>query len=357
MKRITKNLATVGLVGGILFSSLGTGNAAAQVHYKDVNKSDNFYNSVEYLLEDGAISQTLPKFRPYENITRGQFASIYTKLYHHTFQLKGLGETKFNDVPKTNQYYEFIDTLVRNRIMSGYGYWAETFGVNDSLTRGQVAGILVSNHLPAISKELYKERGGEVSDIFDGKNFKGQWGEALATLDYLGIMSGYNDDTFRPNEPIKRSQFGNIMYNLKKFKESGIVFVSHDSLNWKFEKVSLTEEEAIQLIKSFDNDVISFIDDYEVYNNYPLGRNVPVYVFKLKEGTFTVGHLKIIVEFVEDQIIPQLIGRWEFTVENIEEDELSTVPEKSKTETPSEPIEGGYGGATESPEVTTLTHK
>lgn len=332
IKNVSKTVVTLGLVGGILVSSLGDNTASAsEVHYKDVKLTDNFYDSVEYLLEENAISKTLPNFRPYENITRGQFASIYSKLYHHTFQLKGLGNTKFNDVPKTNQYYEFIDMLVRNGIMSGYGYWADTFGVNNSLTRGQLAGIIVNYHLPAISNELYGERGGEVSDIFDGKDFKGQWGEALATLDYLGIMSGYSDGSFKPNEPIKRSQFANIMHNIEKFKESDIVFVGHSSINWKFEEVGLTEEEAIKLIKSFDNDVITFIDDYEIYNSYPLGRNLPVYIFNLKEGTFTVDNLKITVEFVENKIIPQLIGRWEYTVEKIESEVQNTTTNDTVT--------------------------
>lgn len=72
IKNVSKTVVTLGLVGGILVSSLGDNTASAsEVHYKDVKLTDNFYDSVEYLLEENAISKTLPNFRPYENITRG----------------------------------------------------------------------------------------------------------------------------------------------------------------------------------------------------------------------------------------------------------------------------------------------
>lgn len=61
MKNMTKKLATVGLATGLLLSSVG-GAQAANVHYKDVKNSDNFYNAVENLLDQNAISKTLPQF-------------------------------------------------------------------------------------------------------------------------------------------------------------------------------------------------------------------------------------------------------------------------------------------------------
>ncbi|RKJ71637.1 S-layer homology domain-containing protein, partial [Butyricicoccus sp. 1XD8-22] len=68
MGKITKLLTYVGLTACLMFSSVG-GVSAATVHYKDVKETDNFFKAVENLLEQKAISQTLPTFRPYETVS------------------------------------------------------------------------------------------------------------------------------------------------------------------------------------------------------------------------------------------------------------------------------------------------
>lgn len=216
----------MGLAGTLLLTTNGV--TSAQVHYKDVNKTDNFYDSVDYLLTKKAISRSLPNFRPYENITRGQFASIITKVVEYRFKEVEYSQwwngSNFIDVPKTHQFYSYVEKLDYNNIMSGYypirwDYSTRAFGVNDSLTRGQLAGVLVKVYsIPLITDESYKANGGKKSDIFDGERFTNQWGQAIATLETIGIMSGYGDGTFKPNKPINRSQFANMLYKKKRAK-------------------------------------------------------------------------------------------------------------------------------------------
>lgn len=283
MRKITQILTTVGLASTVLFSSMGDASAS-EVHYKDVNKADNFYNSVEFLLEKNAISDTLPNFRPYENITRGQFSSIFAKVLTESERLSTKAnyweDPNFKDVPKTHQFHKYIDRIVNNHIMTGYGYDAEIFGVNDTLTRGQFAGIIIKAYgINLINEESYKENGGTVSDIFDGTNFKGQWGQAFATLQFLGYISGYGDGTFKPSEPIKRSQFANMMYKI----EHGYEIESYRMLNG-FLSAGLNETQAIEKLKTLkNNDVLNYIGSYVTYSAFPWEKDIPLAVFDVKK--------------------------------------------------------------------------
>lgn len=274
IKKVTKILATIGLAGGIVLSSVGSASAA-QVHYRDVNKDDNFYKSVEYLLSEDAISKILPNFRPYENITRGQFASIFSKVLDERLDDVSTYDfwkrTDFKDVPYTHQFNQYVEKLVGNSIMGGYispfNRDGGIFGVNDSLTRGQMAGILVKAYnIPLINAEVYKENGGNVSDIFDGKRFKGQWGLQLATLEYLGVMGGYGDGSYKPNAPIKRSQFANMLY---KIENNMKVVVPDYHFTAELRKIGVSEEDAIKSIKALkDNNVINYFGSYDHYVAY-----------------------------------------------------------------------------------------
>nr|WP_106781236.1 S-layer homology domain-containing protein [Lysinibacillus timonensis] len=323
-----KQLALLGLVVGILLSSVGTTSVSASgVHYKDVNKEDNFYDAVEYLLEKGAISKTLPHFRPYENITRGQFASIYAKANDYKVQdvLQLHPNPIFKDVPKNHQFYPYVQAMYPN-VMTGYSnyvYSPKYFGINDNLTRGQFAGILVRNY-GLITAESYIEHGGTVSDIFDGKNFKGQWGQHIATLETIGIMNGYGDGTFKPNEPIKRSQFVNMLY-----KALGVEVVRDTILTdyYKYEisslrKLGITDEVIFEKVKSLkENDVMNYVDSYENYwwMNDADGFTENYILEIRKEGEILFEDINVKMIVTKDQY-----GSRKFVFEKIKEAPLET---------------------------------
>ena len=134
-----ETLATLGVIGGLLFYSVG-GVSAANVHYKDVKKTSNYYSAVESLLEQGAISDTLPNFRPNEHITRGQAASILVKVLG--LDIHNIKDRNFKDVPKSHQFYPHVTALANERIISGKS--DGTFGINEPLTRGQMSAILLN---------------------------------------------------------------------------------------------------------------------------------------------------------------------------------------------------------------------
>ena len=75
-------------------------------------------------------------FRPNEKISRGELAALITR----AFKLTGTGSTSFKDVKKAAWYYDSIDALASNHIITGYA--DTTFKPEKDITRAEFATIV-----------------------------------------------------------------------------------------------------------------------------------------------------------------------------------------------------------------------
>lgn len=331
MKNMTKKLAAFGISTGLFFSSLG-GASAATVHYKDVNKSDNFHKSVEFLLDKNAISRTLPNFNPYKDITRGQMASILVKVLG--LDASNVENPGFRDVPTTHQFYSYIAALENAGLISGYS--DGRYGVNDPLTRGQMSGILTkayrmttvgaSDVADLINSDIMNY---SINEYFESSySFNGQWADEMATLYYYGLISGQKVDNttkFNPNKPINRSQFANMLYQIEEDYVDQFIVIDVET-NKKYEEE--LGNSLSKIISSNSNGCIEFFDQIShgisgVYNDPhagTIGNKTTHLVFKVyKEGevVFEEYELKVIV-------YKDTNGEWKLDVEKIEEEGLTT---------------------------------
>ncbi|MDM5334963.1 S-layer homology domain-containing protein [Ureibacillus composti] len=347
IKKVTKTLATIGLAGGILLSSVGTGTASASgVHYKDVKKSDNFYNSVEYLLDSNAISKTLPLYHPYDNITRGQFASIFAKMIG--LDVYGVDNPRFTDVPTTHQFYRYVAALENEGILDGYP--DASFGINDKLTRGQMSGILIKAFgLPKIDRDNYvsemtdytnpKKPITHTNDILVDKNrygiqfVGGQWDDEMATLDSFDIIGGYSDGNMYPNKPINRSQFANMLYKVKQLGVSDYFYTDDDELIYETIEHPIVQNAKESLNEFFEEGgLVKVVKAYRTgWDDSTYPRFGHKYVLNpIKEGEYTSKDGK--VKFV----LKQVNGEWKLTAEKMEKpkvDEHPTTTEDTTTVT------------------------
>ena len=348
IKKVAKALVTIGLVGGIALSSVGNASAA-QVHYKDVNKADNFYKSVEYLLSEDAISKTLPNFRPYENITRGQFASIFAKVLD--LDVANVENPNFIDVPTTHQFYKYIAALKNEGIIGGKSDC--TFGVNEPLTGGQMAGILVKAYeIPLVgvqdvrrhnnykqldivenNSKYINEVLGEHARIEDYK-FKGEWGQQIGTMNYFGLISGNGNGDLTPSQPVKRSQLANMLYQIQsKDVNEKFVFVEVEELkrlgiiNYHHGKL---EEESVIKINDWVTDDKSYHYWYDpiIQNEQPYYDYAEYVIFEpKKEGVayfINNDSIKIIVSKDNE-------GKWKVDFEKVIEENPNTTGDTSPT--------------------------
>ncbi|RKQ13126.1 S-layer homology domain-containing protein [Ureibacillus endophyticus] len=138
----------------------------------------------------------------------------YKKLFHATMAtavaasgvtMVAPSETKantsFTDVSTNNGFYKEIMNLAERGIIKGYQDGTFRPGVN--VTRGQaaklIAGVLGLDTLN-VSNPGFK-------DVPKTNEYYG----AIAALANAGIINGYGDGTFKPNEPVKRNHMAKII--------------------------------------------------------------------------------------------------------------------------------------------------
>ena len=120
---------------------------------------------------------------------------------------------KFADnVDSSAWYYNEVNKAAELGLMNGY---AETdlFGPNDTITRAQVAQVLFNMAGGRADTDLpegsYNEIYGYAS--FDDVNGKMWYGKAIAWAKAAGIVTGYGDGTFAPENNITREEFATML--------------------------------------------------------------------------------------------------------------------------------------------------
>ena len=112
-------------------------------------------------------------------------------------------DPKFTDVPKSNQFYPYIAALQNEGIIGGKG--DGRYGINEPLTRGQMAAILVDGFdIPLIGihavghdgfiDTVHYVGGPCENSVTDGDfhgSFYGQFAQEIETMKYYGYISGY----------------------------------------------------------------------------------------------------------------------------------------------------------------------
>ena len=112
----------------------------------------------------------------------------------------------FADAVSTAWYHDGVHYCVENGLMKGYD--DGKFGTNDTISRGQIVTILWRlEGSPAASDSSFSD---VASDSYYAK--------AVAWAAENGIVTGYSDTTFGPNDPITREQLAAILYRYAQYK-------------------------------------------------------------------------------------------------------------------------------------------
>lgn len=107
----------------------------------------------------------------------------------------------FTDLSATAWYHEAVDYVLINGIMGGYG--GGLFGPNDSLSRAQLCQILYNREgRPTVTGSS------PFTDVAD----TAWYADAVIWANANGIVGGYGNGTFGPNDPITREQLAAILW-------------------------------------------------------------------------------------------------------------------------------------------------
>lgn len=117
---------------------------------------------------------------------------------------------KFADVNKTAWYHYDIDFAITKKLVNGTS--TTTFSPDTSTTREQLVALIYRMEgSPAVSPELIK-----AAPFTDLTN---EWSKsAIVWANAKGIVSGYEDKTFRPGNAVTRQEMAVILYHYANSK-------------------------------------------------------------------------------------------------------------------------------------------
>lgn len=105
------------------------------------------------------------------------------------------------DVDLKAWYHDGIHYCVENGLMEGYS--KNLFGTNDNLTRAQVAQILYNlMGKPAVEQKA----------LFADVAVSAWYADAITWASEAGVVKGYGNDKFGPQDPITREQLAAMLY-------------------------------------------------------------------------------------------------------------------------------------------------
>ena len=160
--------------------------------------------AIEVLAEKKVISGYEDgSFRPEASITRAETAKIIVT----AFEIKDAETDKnFSDAKDTDWYTDYVIKLSANGYMNGYS--DDVFGATDSITRQDFVVTLYR-----VLGEPQAETEAELTDTQQIADY------AKAAVNYFaskGMVSGFEDGTFRPAQILTRAQAAKIIYELTK---------------------------------------------------------------------------------------------------------------------------------------------
>lgn len=115
---------------------------------------------------------------------------------------------EFSDVEATDWYYEYVTYVCENGLMSGIS--DDEFAAEMTLTRAMLVTVLWRMENEPIVNYLMQ---------FTDVEADGYYQEAVRWATSEGIITGYDDVTFAPNDNMTREQIATVIYRYAQHKE------------------------------------------------------------------------------------------------------------------------------------------
>ncbi len=155
---------------------------------------------VQTLYDMGVLNGDQTRANGDSNVTRGEFVALLTRAFYN---LEGyVGATHFPDVKPGDLFYENISMAAQNGLVQGDS--AGRFNRDAHITREEIV-LIVSRLLRD------KPADGSVSFSDIKKNYP--YRTELARAVSLGVITGYDDNTFRPYQNATRAESAVMILN------------------------------------------------------------------------------------------------------------------------------------------------
>jgi len=164
-------------------------------------------------------------FKPNQAMTRAEVTAVLARFVD--------GETTliyfpFKDVKSDAWYQNDLQTLANMKVISGYE--DGRFMPNKSVTRAEFVSMLA--RLQGIDKAKAQASFSDLKDAAWAKN-------AISIALEKGWVSGYKDNTFRPNQAVSRAEAAAILAKAYKLEKSGDkTFADVPQNHWAYQAIS-----------------------------------------------------------------------------------------------------------------------
>jgi secreted trypsin-like serine protease len=173
--------------------------------FSDVNDNYTFQNSIYALAGDGVVSGFEDgSFRPEQNVSREHLAKFVVNGFGISTTSPIPENGYFSDVPQNNIFSPYINTLASMGIISGFE--DGTFRPKQNVTRGELAKFIAK-------AGNYDENTYGNTQFFPDVDSSNTFYSLINTLKGYGIIDGFGDGTFRPNQPVTRGELSKFIVN------------------------------------------------------------------------------------------------------------------------------------------------
>ncbi|MCM3203750.1 glycoside hydrolase family 3 N-terminal domain-containing protein [Paenibacillus illinoisensis] len=203
----------LGIFGAVLGSMLiWAGNAAAEERFNDLQYSKWAEDGIEYMAKRGTVAGYGDgKFRPTGLVTRAQAVTFLVReLYPEQLEKPAEGMT-YSDVPKTHAFTKEIAIASKNGLASGFP--DGSFRPDAPLSRAETAAFL--------TRAYSLSEGKQTANWSDTES---HWAAApILVMSSNGLVGGYSDGTYRPNQTVTRAEYAVFMSRLIQFERQAAI--------------------------------------------------------------------------------------------------------------------------------------
>ncbi|WP_416295567.1 glycoside hydrolase family 3 N-terminal domain-containing protein [Paenibacillus illinoisensis] len=203
----------LGIFGAVLGSMLiWAGNAAAEERFNDLQYSKWAEDGIEYMAKRGTVAGYGDgKFKPAGLVTRAQAVTFLVRELYPEQLEKPVGGMTYSDVPKTHAFTKEIAIASKNGLASGFP--DGSFRPDAPLSRAETAAFLT---------RAYSLSEGKLTANWS--DTESHWAAApILVMSSNGLVGGYSDGTYRPNQTVTRAEYAVFMSRLIQFERQAAI--------------------------------------------------------------------------------------------------------------------------------------
>ena len=203
----------------IAFIPAAVKSESLTVDFKDVQKTEWYYEYVKYVYENGLmVGTSATKFEPESSLTRGMFVTILCRIDGGTPETTD----KFKDVPAKEWYAPYVGWASKTGLVNGYP--GGLFKPEANLSRQEMAAI--TDRYIAYRGINMPRRFTAPSEFADSARIE-DWAKGnMENLRRAGIFNGDNAGKCNPAADITRAETATVVKNL--LDAAGLAWQGYD---------------------------------------------------------------------------------------------------------------------------------